>query len=174
MMNIHDMNEDEDIFFPDDLPMLLLEIPESALGQAAVPLREGAWRQSGVFGLWYRLDPAREDMKQKRHVHVAATKHIKNSDKQAAWNDDGSRHDRKRFNGKLGSQASYRNLARAALGLGDDIILEEFTPDHPQQLILLTEAEAAEARVVFLRWAGPHDDDGDINDLLGTKIRMGL
>jgi hypothetical protein len=113
-------------------------------------------------------------MKQKRHVHVAATKHIRTADKQAAWNDDGSRHDRKRFNAKLGSQASYRNLAKATLGLGDDVILEEFTPDHPEQSILLTEAEAAEVRVVFLRWVGTAEDDGDPVDLVGEMIRLGL
>lgn len=85
-----------------------------------------------------------------------------------------SRHDRKRFNAKLGGQASYRDLAKAALGLGDDIILEEFTPDPSEQSVLLTEAEAADAQVVCLRWAGTADDDGDADDILGEMIRLGL
>lgn len=36
-MNIHNAVWDEDILFPDDMPMVLLEIPEGELGQAAVP-----------------------------------------------------------------------------------------------------------------------------------------
>jgi hypothetical protein len=57
----------------------------------------------------------------------------------------------RRFNAKLGRQASYRALDKAALSIGDDIILVEFTLNPSERSVLLTEAEAAHAQVVWLR-----------------------
>ena len=50
---------------------------------------------------WMRVDPARPELKQRRHVHIAHKKHLKAKGKQVAWNDDQTRHDKKNFDSFL-------------------------------------------------------------------------
>ncbi|MCI4652740.1 DUF6367 family protein [Sphingomonas aquatilis] len=123
------------------LPYLLLEVDEELLLAANIFLHEGSdWRQSKVKGLVYRIDPVRPDLRQKRHVHIASTKHTAAKNKQVSWNDDGSRHDRHSFNDKFGKRADYRDVARAALGLPTEALLEWVEPAKAAGLKSLVES----------------------------------
>lgn len=118
---------DRDAGVPLDFPELIVEIPRELLRSTCQDLNEGRWTPSCVKGLYQRVDPERPEMKQRRHVHVAAEKHLSASGKQVSWNDDGSRHDRHKFNAVLGQRKDSRAVAKAALGLGDDVQLEHVT-----------------------------------------------
>ncbi|GJD35683.1 DUF6367 family protein [Methylobacterium aerolatum] len=118
---------DRDADIPPELPELVVDVSEALLLSLGRDLNEGRWTPSCVRGLYQRVDPERPEMKQRRHVHVAAEKHLKAAGKQVSWNDDGSRHDRHKFNAALGQRKDYRAVARAALGLGDDVQLEHVT-----------------------------------------------
>jgi hypothetical protein len=72
-----------------------------------------------------RLEPANPSIAQQRHVHVAQNGHISNKNMQASWNQDRSRRDRKTFNQKVGSQRAAQDIARKALGLSPDVMLED-------------------------------------------------
>lgn len=102
---------------------------------------ESRWTQSKINGLYQRVDPERPQMSQLRHVHVAAKKHLRASSMQAAWNNDGSRHDRKNFNDVFGSQKDVRDVARAALGLPNDFLLERLE-NKAEQVVRLIESNA--------------------------------
>lgn len=122
-------------------PYLLIEIDGELLCAAGLPLNEArSWRPSSVKGLMYRIDPADEKLNQKRHVHVAASKHTAAKGKQVSWNDDGGRHDRHSFNAKLGTRVNYRDAARAALNLPGEFILESIEPPEAEELIHLSES----------------------------------
>src|SRR3989442_1073690 len=42
---------------------------------------------------FYRVDPARPEMRQQRHVHIAHKKHLNSATQQVSWNSDQTRHD---------------------------------------------------------------------------------
>lgn len=120
---------------------------------AQVPLLESIWRPSVSPGLLVRVDPARPEISQQRHVHIAREKHKSAKGMQTSWNSDGSRHDKKTFNRKLGGQEAYRAAARAALDLPPEITLEWRNPRS--NLVLLCEAVLrGEPRRVILASAG--------------------
>lgn len=110
-----------------DLPRDLIDPPtlitvilsEAELTSTSLNMLEFGWQPSSVKDLMVRVDPARPERKERRHVHIAHRKHIRAKSKQVSWNDDGTRRDRKTFNEKLGAQEKYKNAARAALGLPD-------------------------------------------------------
>lgn len=52
-------------------------------------------------------------------------KHQSSKNQQASWNVDGSRHDQSTFNAKVGVQSKAQAIARRALGLPDDVVLED-------------------------------------------------
>ncbi len=68
------------------------------------------------------------DHTQKLHIHIAKDKHINTKTQQVAWNDDGTRHDKKTFNTNLGSSSKVQQIAKQALNLDGNIILEMYTP----------------------------------------------
>jgi hypothetical protein len=122
-------------------PYLLLEVDEELLVAAGLQLNERTdWRPSNVKGLVYRIDPARPAMHQKRHVHVAAREHVAAKNKQVSWNDDGGRHDRHSFNDKFGKRTDYRMVARAALKLPPQTVLEWVEPTRAGGLKTLVES----------------------------------
>jgi hypothetical protein len=88
-------------------------------------LTEGIWRDAHLSGWKYRTDPARPQMNQQAHVHVSLNKHTSAPNKQASWNADGSRHDRKNFHDKTGATHAAQDIARQALMLPPEFILEE-------------------------------------------------
>jgi hypothetical protein len=92
---------------------------------------EGQWKSSFLSGWMIRVDPARPEMKLLRHVAVAQRKHVNAKTHQAAWNDDGTRHDRKTFNTRIGAMHAAKAVARKALGLPDDFPLEQMDSTHP-------------------------------------------
>jgi hypothetical protein len=139
------------------MPILFISVPWHLIPPEC--RYELEWQNSGVKDIMIRIDPAIPAMKQRRHVHVAHRKHIRVKAKQASWNDDGTRHDKKTFDESLGSQTSIRAVARAALRLPADVRLE-FVAKLPMQLTLnwgdepLTELDP-DVCVVFLsaHWA---------------------
>jgi hypothetical protein len=116
-------------------------------------LYEGQWRPSGVANWMIRVDAENPSIRGQRHVHIAQTKHVSAKNMQASWNQDGTRHDRKSFNTNVGSQTGVQLLARKALGMADDAILESM----PQTGVMLLESERHALnslfpeRTVFLR-----------------------
>lgn len=85
---------------------------------------ESEWRPARENDWYYRVDPVDPDKKQKRHIHIAKKKHIKNKCDQVSWNDDGSRHDDHSFNDNLPGIERAKKIARKILRLPDDTKLE--------------------------------------------------
>ena len=100
---------------------ILIEIAEELIDEAF--LNEGKWQESKIKNYWLRVDSS-TDNTQQRHVHIANKKHLSTKNKQVSWNEDGSRHDKKSFNTKLASNKSVQKIARSALNLQDNVILE--------------------------------------------------
>jgi hypothetical protein len=87
-------------------------------------LDESRWMPSEHSGYSYRIDPARPEMRQQRHVHIARDKHVSAKNKQVAWNDDRTRHDKKTFNTAFKSMPTAKDIARKALGLPSNVVFE--------------------------------------------------
>lgn len=85
---------------------------------------ESRWVRSAHRGYSLRVDPARPEMSQQRHVHIAHDKHTAAKNKQVSWNADKSRHDKKSFDVAFRSMDTAKDIARAALNLPDDALLE--------------------------------------------------
>jgi hypothetical protein len=92
-----------------------------------VLLNEGRWAPAGTKDWMLRVDAENPSIKGQRHVHIAREKYVNTKNMQAAWNQDATRHDKASFNDKVGSQAAVQDIARKALGLGDDVVLEAMT-----------------------------------------------
>ena len=101
-------------------------------------LEESIWKPSGVSDIWVRVDPERPEIKGKRHAHLAHQKHISATNKQVAWNKDGTRHDAGRFDNGFKSMEMAKAAARIALKLPDDAILEQVVT--PMKTVMLTES----------------------------------
>jgi hypothetical protein len=172
LYELFEADDDRDV--PADFPWLLLEIPEAQLYQAELLLYEGDWQPSHISGIWYRVDPERPEMKQQRHVHVAAKKHIKISTKQASWNNDTTRHDRKTFNVKLGSQGSYQDVAKTALGLPPETVLEHVGGSPAEQQMVLTESVDPQVKTEFYRWSEAQHRRSISEAILEDAVRLNL
>lgn len=128
---------------------IVVEVSEMELRQIGLPLNEAHWIPSAVKGLWLRIDAARPEMKQRRHVHVAQKKHIRAPHNQASWNVDQTRHDRNRFDVKFSKRADVQQVARSALGLSPDAILENCIPRAEEVIALLEGFPVYEPNCVF-------------------------
>lgn len=117
--------------------ILIIETPDDYLKDLA----EGKWFDSGKNNYQYRVDPEIPSMKVKRHVTVAHKKHTGNKNMQASWNIDSKRHDNKTFNKNIGSRQIVQDIAKRALKLGDDIVLEEI--NEGDQLLIEASNESA-------------------------------
>jgi len=102
---------------------MIVEVPEKLLDTNLL-LHEGQWVDSGIKDFKLRVDPEIPQMHQQRHVHIARDKHTNAKNMQASWNLNGSRHDKKTFNTSLASSDTVKNIARQALGLDDNFVLE--------------------------------------------------
>lgn len=120
------MQSFKDFLEETDVDYLIVDIQESLLNDSVL-LLEGQWINSGKKGYQMRIDKP-TDHTQKLHVHIAKDKHINTKTQQVAWNNDGTRHDKKTFNTNLGSSSKVQQIARQALNLDDNIILEMYTP----------------------------------------------
>jgi|GEM_PF-754949 len=87
-------------------------------------LQEGRWSQSKKKDWYCRIDPSNPQLKQQRHVHIARSEHINTKNMQVAWNSDGTRHDRMSFNQNIRGMKTAKKIARDALGLSNDIVIE--------------------------------------------------
>lgn len=142
---------DESGELPDDFPWITLTVPEEVLAEhRLLLLNEGDWQPSNVKGLWYRVDAARPEMTQQRHVHVANKKHIKTPEKQVSWNQDLSRHDRHRFDAILAARGSYQSVAKTALGLPADAILERCKSPADGKMVLSESTDQSIPREFYL------------------------
>ena len=101
-------------------------------------LEEGKWGQSNKKGWSQRVDPERPEINLQRHVHIARTKHTSSKNQQVAWNQDGTRHDQKTSNTNLSGINTAKKIARDALGIKKDIIIEHLS--DAGRLIFLTES----------------------------------
>lgn len=117
---------------------LLVEIHEDALRQFAPELlpEQRGWRNASKKGWSMRVDPARPEMIQMRHVHVARSEHVRAKGQQVAWNDNGTRHDRRTFNSNIEGLRTAERIAREVLNLPDSVILERVVDQSLQSSIL--------------------------------------
>jgi len=139
----------------DTMPTLVVDVPVDLLSEVGIRLDESQWQDAHISGMKYRVDPERPEMKQRRHVHVAATKHVNTPTKQASWNDDGKRHDKKNFNTTMGTQKAYRDVARAALGLGPTVVLEAIEPKRASKVVAILEEASVTVIELHLRASRP-------------------
>jgi hypothetical protein len=112
---------------------IIIEVSQAMLPQRL--LTEGGWIKSGKGGWMMRVDAARPEMHQRRHVHIARKKHTANKGQQASWNDDRTRHDRKTFNASVGAMNVVQGIARKALSLPDDAVLEHLVASASEMLV---------------------------------------
>ncbi len=98
-------------------------------------LLEGQWIPSDVKDYWKRLDTPKFDFEQ-LHVHIARQKHINTKSKQVAWNQDTTRHDKKSFNNNFNGMETAKKIARDALGLPPDTVLENIKNNGTENLLL--------------------------------------
>jgi hypothetical protein len=106
-------------------PEIIVEVPESVLRRSGLDLTEGQWRADNQSGLMYRIEPARPEMRQRRHIHVSHPKHASAPGKQVSWNADGSRHDARSFDASFNGLQGARDLTKRLLKLGPDVKLED-------------------------------------------------
>ncbi|MBN9662243.1 MAG: hypothetical protein J0H49_28860 [Acidobacteria bacterium] len=105
--------------------IVVLVDPRDSRAVQAGMIQESIWRDSEFSGWIYRIDSARPEIRQQQHVAVCLKKHQSSKNQQASWNADASRHDRSTFNTKVGAQSKAQAIARRALGLPDDVVLED-------------------------------------------------
>jgi len=118
---------------------IVIELGDTVLKKIGLDtIQEGHWVDSFKKGWSQRVEPANPQINLQRHVHIARKKHINTKNQQVAWNQDGTRHDKKTFNPNLSGINTAKQIARDAIGLGPDIILEHLS--KARQLILLCES----------------------------------
>lgn len=144
-MRAHEFEDQDEAF-----EIIISGLPDEVVERAGLILTEGRWQPSAVKNLFVRIDAADDRLKQQRHVHVANEKHLRAKNQQAAWNADGTRHDKISFNVKHGDRASYQDAARAALGLPKNTTLEALQPDQAAKSLLLLESDQEPAPPMFL------------------------
>jgi hypothetical protein len=116
----------------------VIKMTEDQVPHEAI-VNEGRWIPSGRRNFMMRVDAENPSIKQQRHVHVAQKKHISTKYNQAAWNQNGTKHDQKSFNSKIGSLDVVQSIARDALGLPDSIKLEESS--RADKIIMMNESD---------------------------------
>jgi Family of unknown function (DUF6367) len=148
MKNIQSLSEhNANTEFADSVGYMIVEVNESVLIQSIGPLHESEWRRDTVSGFLYRVDPPRPQWKGLRHVHIADKRHLNAKNKQVAWNDDGTRHDRSTFDLNFRGMEAAKGVARRVLKLPDDVILEG---KKTSEQLLLLESMAASAKAALV------------------------
>jgi hypothetical protein len=109
---------------------IIVEISDEHIRSHFPNIMESIWVPSFKSGWSYRIDPRNDGTVSKRHIHVSKTKHTSAPRKQASWNDDGTRHDKRNFNPSVGSKKIAQQIARDALNLSDETVLEYLTMDE--------------------------------------------
>jgi len=96
-----------------------------------------------------RVDAENPALHLQRHVHVARSKHINTKNMQVAWNQDGTKHDSKSFNSKIGALNAVQSIAQQALGLSDKVKLEEAIEKNNNLINLNESIEVGYIPVLF-------------------------
>lgn len=99
-----------------EIDYLVLVMSEKDLTKCSIIL-ESDWKPAGYKDFMVRVDSAKPENSQQRHVHVSRKKHTSAKNKQVSWNQDSTRHDKKSFNEPLGKQNAVRNIAANILGV---------------------------------------------------------
>jgi hypothetical protein len=128
---------------------IIVLIEESERDGLALPLYEGRWEDSGRKDYWLRLDLPRNDFEQ-LHAHIAHKKNINTKSKQVSWNQDGTRHDKKSFNNSFNGMETAKTIARDALGLPPDAVLEFVDNKDTGELLLESIENLPESGNVFI------------------------
>ncbi|RUO35947.1 hypothetical protein CWE13_10380 [Aliidiomarina shirensis] len=123
------------------------------ISEATVPdnaiLNEGRWVESGKKDWMIRVDAEDPAIPLQRHVHIARSKHMSAKNMQASWNEDQTRHDRGSFNDSVGSRKVVQDLARDALNLPSDAILEHVETER--RMLLESTEPTDELSIVYFR-----------------------
>lgn len=101
-------------------------------------------------GYALRLDKPKFDF-EKLHVHIAKNKHVNTKTKQVAWNNDGTRHDKKAFNNNFTGLEKAKQIARKSLNLSADIVLEKISNVNTGQLLLEGVQDLPKNSTIYLR-----------------------
>jgi hypothetical protein len=117
-----------------DVSYLIVEVEAEALGKMRI--EEAVWKRSQNPDYFYRVDPARPEMRQLRHVHIAHKKHISSPTQQVSWNSDQTRHDQHTFADHFKGLEKAKEIARQALKLGDDAVLESVSDQEKARLLV--------------------------------------
>jgi len=92
------------------------------LNESVEQLYESKWVESSIEkGIWLRVERHNMEM---YHAHVAREKHKNTKDKQVAWNENGTKHDKKSFNQNFHGLERAKNAVRQALNIPSNVILE--------------------------------------------------
>ena len=114
-------------------------------------LNEGRWTQSGIKDYWLRIDKPKFNSEQ-IHVHIAKEKHINAKDKQVAWNQDTSRHDKKTFNTNFNGLETAKRIAKDALNLSQDAILENINNKEGKMIFESNESLTSSSITYIFRY----------------------
>jgi hypothetical protein len=116
---------------------IIVEMTEDLLHELRLDvLEEGIWRPSGFADLIFRVDPARSEMRMRRHVHIAHPRHIHAKTKQVSWDDTGHRHDRGSFDVNFPGISSARQLARQVLKIPRHLNIESVEDTNLARLLV--------------------------------------
>ena len=133
---------------PDEISVLLSEEALSRCGLSII--QESIWIDSGYKDWKYRVDPENPNIPQKRHIHIAKSKHTASKNMQASWNDDGTRHDRKSFNTNVGSTDRVREIARNVLKIGPEITLENYSGIQSRQTLVEDISSSSDGKIAYV------------------------
>lgn len=116
---------------------------------------ESIWMDSGYKDWKYRVDPEDPNIPLQRHIHIAKSKHTSSKNMQASWNSDGTRHDRKSFNTKVGDVGRVREIARSVLKIAPNLTLENYNESQSTQILTedISSSEDGKIAYVFLHMA---------------------
>lgn len=142
----------KEFYYLSKLDQIVVLTPEKSIPNSVL-LNEGKWVESGKKDWMVRVDAADPAIPLQRHVHIARKKHTAAKDQQASWNEDKTRHDKGSFNASVGSLSVVQDLARSALKLPQDALLEHLVVPRP---VLMESAVMQNAiSIVYLRVAEP-------------------
>ena len=116
---------------------------------------ESVWLDSGYKDWKYRVDHEDPKIPQQRHIHIAKSKHTSAKNMQASWNLDGTRHDRKSFNTKVGNVDRVREIVRSVLKIAPEIALENRDDSKSRHFLTedISSSDYGKIAYVFLQMA---------------------
>ena len=133
---------------PDEISVLL---SSDALRRCNLQITlESIWMPSGNKDWMYRVDPEDPRIPLQRHIHIAKSKHTGTKNMQASWNADGTRHDKSSFNASIGSIARVRDVARSALGIPPNIVLESIDGSHSKNALIDDISFSSDGKIAYM------------------------